>query len=170
MRAVCAARERSCVARPAPAAHSRYVHMAAPPPPPSGGSQIAPFLARDRAAIDACFAADSIEEIEARLQRDGGEWGGATLATLGKMSPTSLKVTACDATAAATARCDAPLAARGARRVAARLPASGVPRLPAVYAAGLRFLRGHPRRAGGQGARAARHRGIARDASATGGA
>jgi enoyl-CoA hydratase/carnithine racemase len=47
-------------------------------------------LAAQRAAIDHCFAADSVPEIIARLEADGGEWATATLATLRRMSPSSL--------------------------------------------------------------------------------
>ena len=53
----------------------------------------APVLAPLRATIDRCFAGDSIEAIRAALERDGSDWAAATLRTLDRLSPTSLKVT-----------------------------------------------------------------------------
>ena len=52
-----------------------------------------PPLAEHRDAIDRCFAADSLEAIIAALEGQGGDWAGATLASLAGKSPTSLKVT-----------------------------------------------------------------------------
>lgn len=43
--------------------------------------------------INRCFSGDSVEEIIARLEKDGSEWAKKTIETLNKMSPTSLKVT-----------------------------------------------------------------------------
>ncbi|KFA93043.1 enoyl-CoA hydratase/isomerase family protein [Archangium violaceum] len=43
--------------------------------------------------IDRCFAKDSVEEILAALEAEGTPWAQETRATLGRMSPTSLKVT-----------------------------------------------------------------------------
>ncbi|CAH1996370.1 unnamed protein product [Acanthoscelides obtectus] len=43
--------------------------------------------------INHCFAPDSMEEIIARLEKDGSTWAEEILKTLNKMSPTSLKVT-----------------------------------------------------------------------------
>jgi enoyl-CoA hydratase len=50
-------------------------------------------LAPLRAAIDRCFAGNTIEEIRAALESEGGAWAQATLDTLDRMSPTSLRVT-----------------------------------------------------------------------------
>lgn len=54
-------------------------------------------LARARAEIDAAFAYDTMEEVVAHLQRIGERepegFGAKTLATLLKLSPTSLKIT-----------------------------------------------------------------------------
>ncbi len=52
-----------------------------------------PSLAERRAAIERCFARDSIEAILAALEAEGGDWAGETLETLRACSPTSLKVT-----------------------------------------------------------------------------
>lgn len=60
---------------------------AAHPPPES-------LLARDREAIDRCFAADEVMAIIRALEAEGTEWARRTLATLRQMSPTSLCVTA----------------------------------------------------------------------------
>jgi enoyl-CoA hydratase/carnithine racemase len=50
-----------------------------------------PFtLAEHRDAIDRCFSAASVPEIFARLAAEATPWAEATLATLGKMSPSSL--------------------------------------------------------------------------------
>ncbi|WP_224363152.1 enoyl-CoA hydratase/isomerase family protein [Hyalangium versicolor] len=43
--------------------------------------------------IDRCFAADRVENILAALAAESTEWAESTRATLGRMSPTSLKVT-----------------------------------------------------------------------------
>ena len=50
-------------------------------------------LAELRPAIDRCFAAESIEEIVAALEREPGDWARAALDSFAKASPTSLKVT-----------------------------------------------------------------------------
>jgi enoyl-CoA hydratase len=47
-------------------------------------------LADHRAAIDHCFAADSLPGILDRLGTDASDWAQATLATLRRMSPSSL--------------------------------------------------------------------------------
>ena len=52
-----------------------------------------PPLAEHRAAIDRCFAGDSLEAIIAAIEGEGGDWAGETLASLAAKSPTSLKVT-----------------------------------------------------------------------------
>lgn len=52
-----------------------------------------PTLAQDRATIDRCFDAPSVEAILERLSSDGGEFAQKTLATLRLKSPTALKVT-----------------------------------------------------------------------------
>jgi len=62
---------------------------------------IAPFasdpgpapLKPHREAIDRCFSKDRVEDIFSALTAEGTEWANATLATLERMSPTSLKVT-----------------------------------------------------------------------------
>lgn len=41
-------------------------------------------------AIDACFGADTVQDICRRLARHGGDWAGATLETLKQRSPASL--------------------------------------------------------------------------------
>ncbi|MFD1624298.1 enoyl-CoA hydratase/isomerase family protein [Azospirillum griseum] len=46
-----------------------------------------------RAAIDRCYAFDTVEEIIAALTAEGTEWAAGQLATLNRVSPTSLKVT-----------------------------------------------------------------------------
>ena len=51
-----------------------------------------PPLAEHRAAIDRCFAGDSVEAIIAALEAEGGDWADRTLAVLAAKSPTSLKV------------------------------------------------------------------------------
>ena len=51
------------------------------------------LLARDRDAIDRCFAADDVPAILRALEAEGTEWAGRTLETLRQMSPTSLCVT-----------------------------------------------------------------------------
>lgn len=50
-------------------------------------------IAEQRDKIDACFAGDSVEAIMAALERDGSDWAKDTLATLNRMSPTSMKLT-----------------------------------------------------------------------------
>ncbi len=50
-------------------------------------------LARHRAAIDRCFAPDTVEGVLDALRAEGSDWARETLATLEKKSPTSLKVT-----------------------------------------------------------------------------
>ena len=52
-----------------------------------------PTLAERRAAIERCFARDSVEAILAALEAEGEDWAERTLETLGACSPTSLKVT-----------------------------------------------------------------------------
>jgi enoyl-CoA hydratase len=47
-------------------------------------------LAAQRPVIDYCFAADSVVEIMARLETDGGDFARASLATLREKSPSSL--------------------------------------------------------------------------------
>ncbi|MBI5014352.1 MAG: enoyl-CoA hydratase/isomerase family protein [Deltaproteobacteria bacterium] len=49
-------------------------------------------LSVHREAIDRCFSADSVEEIVRRLEGERSAWARETLETLGKKSPTSLKV------------------------------------------------------------------------------
>jgi enoyl-CoA hydratase len=51
-----------------------------------------PPLAAHRAAIDRCFAENSVEAILAALEAEGGDWAVATRAHLLTRSPTSLKV------------------------------------------------------------------------------
>lgn len=46
-----------------------------------------------RAEIDRHFAGASCEEIVASLEKDGSEWAAATLKTLRRLSPTSMKIT-----------------------------------------------------------------------------
>jgi len=64
-----------------------------------GGDPGAPPLASRRAAIDRCFAADSVEAILAALEREAaaggsdGEWASETRTGLLTKSPTSLKIT-----------------------------------------------------------------------------
>lgn len=50
-------------------------------------------LAQHRSAIDRCFAAESVEEVLARLEADGTPWAQETASVLRRKSPTSLKVT-----------------------------------------------------------------------------
>ncbi len=49
-------------------------------------------LAERRAAIDRCFAGDSVEGILAALEEEGGEWAADTLSALAGKSPLLLKV------------------------------------------------------------------------------
>jgi enoyl-CoA hydratase len=53
---------------------------------------LAPLAAR-REDIDRIFSEDSLDGIFAALNADGGDWAGATLQTLRRKSPTSLKIT-----------------------------------------------------------------------------
>jgi len=56
-----------------------------------GEAGILPAL---RPAIDRCFAGkESVEAVVAALEAEGSDWAKATLATLAKRSPTSMKVT-----------------------------------------------------------------------------
>jgi enoyl-CoA hydratase len=50
-------------------------------------------IAAQRAAIDRCFGQPSLEAIRAALTAEGTDWAAAQLATLARMSPTSLAVT-----------------------------------------------------------------------------
>ena len=50
-------------------------------------------IAAHRAAIDRCFAADTIGEIAARLAADPGDWAAAALKALRTVSPTALGFT-----------------------------------------------------------------------------
>jgi enoyl-CoA hydratase len=50
-------------------------------------------LAVHSAAIARCFAGETVEEILAALEREGGAWAAETLATLAQKSPLSLRVT-----------------------------------------------------------------------------
>jgi len=50
-------------------------------------------LADIRESIDRCFSEDSLDGVIVALDSDGSDWAKATLATLRKKSPTSLKVT-----------------------------------------------------------------------------
>ena len=67
----------------------------AAPPEPEGGALLAP----NADAIRRCFgggggaATTTAEEIIERLRAEPGEWAAATLASLGRMSPTSVKLT-----------------------------------------------------------------------------
>jgi enoyl-CoA hydratase/carnithine racemase len=47
-------------------------------------------LSTHRAAIDHCFAANSVMEIVDRLRHDGSSWAEATLAELARMSPSAV--------------------------------------------------------------------------------
>ncbi len=49
-------------------------------------------VAAQQAAVDRCFAKDSLEEILAALEAEQSAWAEETLAALSKCSPTSLKV------------------------------------------------------------------------------
>lgn len=55
-----------------------------------GGEATLPPL---RAAIDRCFAGETIEAIRIALEAENNDWARATLKTLDRMSPTSLRVT-----------------------------------------------------------------------------
>ena len=50
-------------------------------------------LSTQAAALNRCFAGGSVEDILAALAAEGTPWAEETRATLGRMSPTSLKVT-----------------------------------------------------------------------------
>ncbi|AXT86620.1 enoyl-CoA hydratase [Aeromicrobium sp. A1-2] len=50
-------------------------------------------LASHRAAIDHCFAPSQMSQITERLQAEGTDWAGATLAALARCSPASLDLT-----------------------------------------------------------------------------
>ncbi len=58
----------------------------------AGEAGPAPLRAHQE-AMDRCFAANRVEDILAALEAEGTEWAQSTRATLGRMSPTSLKVT-----------------------------------------------------------------------------
>ncbi|WP_028966540.1 enoyl-CoA hydratase/isomerase family protein [Sphingomonas phyllosphaerae] len=60
----------------------------------SGLAEEAPAakLLAQRDVIDRLFASDDLEEVLAALQADGGEFAGATLATLATKSPQAMKV------------------------------------------------------------------------------
>jgi enoyl-CoA hydratase len=62
------------------------VARAAQPVPPGA-------LTAQRAAIDRCFGQPSLAAIRAALDAEGSDWAAAQLATLARMSPTSLAVT-----------------------------------------------------------------------------
>lgn len=49
-------------------------------------------LARNREAVDRCFAGDSVEAIMAALREEGGDWAARTLEALETKSPLALKV------------------------------------------------------------------------------
>ena len=53
----------------------------------------APPLAEALAAIDRCFAAETVEGIRERLAEEEGDWAAAAGAALDRNSPTSMKVT-----------------------------------------------------------------------------
>lgn len=50
-------------------------------------------VSANRPAIDRCYAADTVEGILKALEAEGTEWAAGQIATLNRMSPTSLKVT-----------------------------------------------------------------------------
>lgn len=54
------------------------------------GEPALPAMMRD---IDRCFSAETVEDIVERLRRLGGEWAERQLATIGRMSPLSMKIT-----------------------------------------------------------------------------
>jgi enoyl-CoA hydratase len=64
----------------------------------------ASVLAGNRAAIDAAFCANTVEEIVARLEAQGTDFAQDTLKVLAKKSPTSLKITLALLRAARTSR------------------------------------------------------------------
>jgi enoyl-CoA hydratase len=57
----------------------------------AGDAGTAP-LAAHRAAIDRCFAGESVEAIVKFLEREGTEWAAATLRSMAVKSPTSQKI------------------------------------------------------------------------------
>jgi enoyl-CoA hydratase len=94
------------------AAIARFV---APPPPFS--------LAPQLGTIAACFGADSLAEIEARLEAEGSDWSAETLGVLRRMSPSALCWTLASLRAGASRDLDACLAAeRALVRHIIRLP------------------------------------------------
>ena len=52
-----------------------------------------PPVAANREAIDRCYAHDRVEAIVAALEAEGTEWAAGQIATLKRVSPTSMKVT-----------------------------------------------------------------------------
>jgi enoyl-CoA hydratase len=70
------------------AADEVKARLAAMSSPPAAGK-----LAAARPWIDACYGADNVEGLFARLDKTSGADAQAALATLQKMSPTSLKIT-----------------------------------------------------------------------------
>jgi enoyl-CoA hydratase len=50
-------------------------------------------VSANRAAIDRCYAFDTVEAIVKALEAEGTDWAAGQLATLRRVSPTSLKVT-----------------------------------------------------------------------------
>jgi enoyl-CoA hydratase/carnithine racemase len=59
----------------------------------SGAEESESTLAQNRAQIDEAFSAATLEEICARLERMDGDFAASTRAALGRMSPTSMKLT-----------------------------------------------------------------------------
>ena len=51
-----------------------------------------PPLAARRAAIDRCFAGDTVEAIQATLETDGSDWAAETLGSMAGKSPISQKI------------------------------------------------------------------------------
>ena len=58
-------------------------------PPTAAAMMIAP----NATAIQRCFSAGTAEEILHRLSTESSEWAAATIATLRRMSPLSIKLT-----------------------------------------------------------------------------
>jgi enoyl-CoA hydratase/carnithine racemase len=52
-----------------------------------------PTLPAMMADIDRCFSAESVAEIEAKLEKQGGEWAGKQLSALRKLSPLAMAIT-----------------------------------------------------------------------------
>jgi enoyl-CoA hydratase len=71
--------------RTAPEVRARLEQMSSPPPPHK--------LPAARSWIDACYNADTVEGIFARLRGSTSEAAHAALETLQRMSPTALKIT-----------------------------------------------------------------------------